>query len=332
MEQALSLPYGDAALRAAGLARDPHRVHAHRRRPAGRPEPLHRAQASPTTTGAAISSRPTSARRRSRSTSRTRAAGGAARLIVRELDVDVFCCNTCAVKRYKQLGIDYETLAAVKPDLIWAGISAMGPPTPTHRATTRCCRRWPATWRSPATRDGPPTAHRRPADRPQGRRRGLRQRDAGAARARRERQMRSRIDVSMLQAAASWLITTLPLSTSTATRRRSRAPATSTASSSRPTSIRRATASSTSRSAATCSGAAHRDPEVRAGRQRPCARRTKAASSEREAIHRDMAAVTRRVAHRPTRCPPTLSGATIPMGGDQRHPAGARAGSASPAR
>ena len=55
------------------------------------------------------------------------------RRIVEALDVDVFCCNTIPV-RYKQLGIDYEQLAAIKPDLIWAGISAMGPPLITDRA------------------------------------------------------------------------------------------------------------------------------------------------------------------------------------------------------
>ena len=46
--------------------------------------------------------------------------------LIGALDVDVFCCNTVP-SRYKQLGIDYDTLAAVKPNLIWAGISAMGP-------------------------------------------------------------------------------------------------------------------------------------------------------------------------------------------------------------
>mgnify|MGYP003353163749 CR=1 FL=1 len=30
----------------------------------------------------------------------------------------------------KRLGIDYATLSAVKPDLIWAGISALGPEYP----------------------------------------------------------------------------------------------------------------------------------------------------------------------------------------------------------
>jgi CO/xanthine dehydrogenase Mo-binding subunit len=37
MEQALSLPYATLRLRPAWLARDPHRIHAHRRRPARRP-------------------------------------------------------------------------------------------------------------------------------------------------------------------------------------------------------------------------------------------------------------------------------------------------------
>ena len=46
--------------------------------------------------------------------------------LVRDLNVDVFCCNTLPV-RYKKLGIDYETLKSIKPDIIWAGISAMGP-------------------------------------------------------------------------------------------------------------------------------------------------------------------------------------------------------------
>jgi len=49
--------------------------------------------------------------------------------ILRELSVDVFLCNTLP-KRYKQLGIDYGTLSAVKPDLIWCGISALGPEYP----------------------------------------------------------------------------------------------------------------------------------------------------------------------------------------------------------
>ena len=49
--------------------------------------------------------------------------------IIRELKVDVFLCNTLP-KRYKQLGIDYQTLSAANPNLIWCGISALGPEHP----------------------------------------------------------------------------------------------------------------------------------------------------------------------------------------------------------
>ena len=49
--------------------------------------------------------------------------------IIRELKVDVFMCNTLP-KRYKQLGIDFKNLSEANPDLIWCGISAMGPDYP----------------------------------------------------------------------------------------------------------------------------------------------------------------------------------------------------------
>lgn len=49
--------------------------------------------------------------------------------IIKELDVDVFMCNTLP-KRYEQFGMDYDTLKEVNPKLIWCGISAMGPEFP----------------------------------------------------------------------------------------------------------------------------------------------------------------------------------------------------------
>lgn len=49
--------------------------------------------------------------------------------IIKELKVDVFLCNTLP-KRYKQLGIDFETLKQANPDIIWCGISALGPNYP----------------------------------------------------------------------------------------------------------------------------------------------------------------------------------------------------------
>lgn len=49
--------------------------------------------------------------------------------LIKRLNVDVFLCNTLP-KRYKQLGIDYDTLKEANPNLIWCGISALGPDYP----------------------------------------------------------------------------------------------------------------------------------------------------------------------------------------------------------
>lgn len=46
--------------------------------------------------------------------------------LVGELPVDIFATNQ-RPKSYKKLGIDYETLSAIKPDLIWVGITGFGP-------------------------------------------------------------------------------------------------------------------------------------------------------------------------------------------------------------
>jgi len=45
--------------------------------------------------------------------------------LVAELEVDVFCTNTLPA-RHRGLGLDYETLAAVRPELVWCSISALG--------------------------------------------------------------------------------------------------------------------------------------------------------------------------------------------------------------
>ncbi|MDP3513554.1 MAG: CoA transferase [Sulfuritalea sp.] len=130
------------------------------------------------------------------------------RLIV-DLDVDVFCCNTVP-KRYKQLGIDYESLSAVKPDLIWAGISAMGPEYPDAPGYDPVIQAMAGYMELTGPTDGPPTLAGVPLI-------DLKAGDevyAGVMMAlleRAESGRGSRIDVSMLQAAASWLITTLPL-------------------------------------------------------------------------------------------------------------------------
>ena len=49
--------------------------------------------------------------------------------LIKELNVDVFLCNTLPM-RYKQLGIDFETLKEANPNIIWCGISALGPDYP----------------------------------------------------------------------------------------------------------------------------------------------------------------------------------------------------------
>ncbi|MEZ5618781.1 MAG: CoA transferase [Rhodocyclaceae bacterium] len=57
------------------------------------------------------------------------------RLLV-ELDVDVFCCNTVP-RRYRQLGIDYETLSAAKPTSSGPASRPWGRTTPTPPAMIR---------------------------------------------------------------------------------------------------------------------------------------------------------------------------------------------------
>jgi len=131
-----------------------------------------------------------------------------ARLIA-ALDVDVFCCNTVP-SRYKPLGIDYATLSAVKPDLIWAGISAMGPDypeTPGYDPVIQAMCGYMEVTGDPA---GTPTVMGLPVI-------DLKAGDevyANVMLALLERHETGRgqaIHVSMLQAAASWLITVLPL-------------------------------------------------------------------------------------------------------------------------
>ncbi|MBC8343184.1 MAG: CoA transferase [Bacteroidetes bacterium] len=49
--------------------------------------------------------------------------------LIKKLEVDIFLCNTLP-KRYKELGIDFDTLKEANPNLIWCGISAFGPDYP----------------------------------------------------------------------------------------------------------------------------------------------------------------------------------------------------------
>jgi crotonobetainyl-CoA:carnitine CoA-transferase CaiB-like acyl-CoA transferase len=131
------------------------------------------------------------------------------RRLLGALDVDVFCCNTVP-RRYASLGIDYETLSAARPGLIWAGVSAMGPEYPDAPGYDPVIQAMAGYMELTGPADGPPTLTGVPVV-------DLKAGDevyANVLRAlleRAETGRGSRIDVSMLQAAASWLITTLPL-------------------------------------------------------------------------------------------------------------------------
>jgi crotonobetainyl-CoA:carnitine CoA-transferase CaiB-like acyl-CoA transferase len=129
--------------------------------------------------------------------------------LVGKLGVDVFCCNTLP-RRYAALGIDYETLSAVKPDLVWAAISAMGPAYPDAPGYDPVLQAMAGYMELTGEASGPPMLTGVPVI-------DLKAGDelyAGVLYAlveRAETGRGQRIDVSMLQAAASWLITTLPL-------------------------------------------------------------------------------------------------------------------------
>jgi len=129
--------------------------------------------------------------------------------IIHELKADVFCCNTIP-ERYGPLGIDYETLAAVKPDLIWAGISALGPEYPEVPGYDPVVQAMAGYVELTGDPNGTPVLCGVPVI-------DLKAGDevyANVMLALAERAETGRgreIHVSMLQAAASWLITTLPL-------------------------------------------------------------------------------------------------------------------------
>jgi crotonobetainyl-CoA:carnitine CoA-transferase CaiB-like acyl-CoA transferase len=129
--------------------------------------------------------------------------------LIRELEVDVFCCNTVP-SRYQSLGIDPGTLRAARPSLIWAGISAMGPQFPNAPGYDPVLQAMAGYMEVTGDRDGPPMLTGIPVI-------DLKAGDelyANVLLALLERQETGKgkeIHVSMLQAAASWLITVLPL-------------------------------------------------------------------------------------------------------------------------
>jgi phenylsuccinyl-CoA transferase len=129
--------------------------------------------------------------------------------LIKELEVDVFCCNTVP-SRYASLGIDPVTLRAARPDLIWAGISAMGPAYPEAPGYDPVIQAMAGYMEVTGERKGPPMLTGIPVI-------DLKAGDELYANVmlalleRYETGAGKDIHVSMLQAAASWLITVLPL-------------------------------------------------------------------------------------------------------------------------
>jgi crotonobetainyl-CoA:carnitine CoA-transferase CaiB-like acyl-CoA transferase len=129
--------------------------------------------------------------------------------LIRSLSVDVFCVNTLP-RRYRELGVDYETLSGISPSIIWAGVSAMGPEYPSTPGYDPVIQALSGLMELTGDPAGSPTLAGFPIT-------DLKAGDEvyagvlGALVERAESGRGARIDVSMLQAAASWLITTLPL-------------------------------------------------------------------------------------------------------------------------
>jgi len=129
--------------------------------------------------------------------------------LIRELPVDVFCTNTMP-SRHESLGIDHDTLAAVRSELIWSGISAMGTACPDvsgyDPVTQALCGYMDLTGYpdGPPLQCGPPLIDLKAGD----------EVFAQVLLAMLERQqtgLGKKIDVSMAHAAVSWLHTFLPM-------------------------------------------------------------------------------------------------------------------------
>lgn len=129
--------------------------------------------------------------------------------IIKKIQVDVFCTNTLP-SRHKRLGIDYETLRKIKEDLIWCCISAMGlahPDVPGYDPVIQAlCGYMDLTGHpdGPPLQCGPPLVDLKAGD------------EAFiqiilALMERKETGKGKQIDISMAQAAVSWLHTFLPM-------------------------------------------------------------------------------------------------------------------------
>jgi len=129
--------------------------------------------------------------------------------LIEELKVDVFCTNTMPA-RHKKLGIDHETLRQKKKDLIWCCISAMGlafPDVPGYDPVMQAlCGYMDLTGHpdGPPLQCGPPLVDLKAGD----------EAFAQILLALMERNETGKgktIDISMAQAALSWLHTFVPM-------------------------------------------------------------------------------------------------------------------------
>jgi len=125
--------------------------------------------------------------------------------LIKELNVDVFMCNTLP-KRYEQLGIDYKTLAEANPNLIWCGISAMGPEHPERAGYDPALQAMMGFTYLTGEPDGKPVPCGIPII-------DLKAGDEAFTQvvlAMLENNTNKEIHISMAQCAASWLMTALP--------------------------------------------------------------------------------------------------------------------------
>jgi len=130
--------------------------------------------------------------------------------IIKELEVDVFMCNTLP-KRYKQFGIDYDILKEANSNLIWCGISAFGPDFPDRAGYDPALQAMLGYMFLTGEPDRDPMLCGLPLI-------DLKAGDEAFAQVllamleQKETGKGKRIDISMAQCAASWLITSLPQS------------------------------------------------------------------------------------------------------------------------
>jgi len=126
------------------------------------------------------------------------------------LKVDVFMCNTLP-KRYEQFGIDYDNLKEANEELIWCGISALGPEYPDRAGYDPALQAMFGYMYLTGEPDRDPMLCGLPLI-------DLKAGDEAFSQVllamleKKESGRGKRIDISMAQCATSWLITALPQS------------------------------------------------------------------------------------------------------------------------